>query len=177
MPFCQLWKSLKIWWEHKVLSSDKKKKKSTKAHMHHILMQLQEFHDPLKPIYGPLWMCWHHSMISEPIFNKITFKYVLAFQVIAMCCYSNDISVAPNISGATASQCPQNPFPGHKRKSVSVTFVFFKQYFWSCLVHYLWFQMTFGYFQNCKPFSKDSIPLRKSKKYATGSERNPKGAF
>ena len=53
LPFCQLWKSLKIWWKQKLLSSDFKKK-SPKTHTHHIL-QLQKFCDcPLQnPCMNP----------------------------------------------------------------------------------------------------------------------------
>lgn len=77
MTFCQLWKFLKIWGEHKVLSSDWKKHKEHTCLIFY--MQLQEFHDPLKSVYGSLWMCWHHITNSEPISNKITFKICVSF--------------------------------------------------------------------------------------------------
>lgn len=163
--------------ESSFLWLEKKKKKHRSTYASHFTCNCRNFMTHWNPSMDrtPVDVLTPHKN-NKPIFNRITFKYVLAFQVITVWCYSNDISVAPNISGAPASECPQNPFTGHRRKSVPVTFVFSKQYLLFCLVHYLWFQMPFGYFQNCNPFSKDFIPLKKLKKYAIGSKRNPKVA-
>lgn len=131
------------------------------------------FVTPRQPCYGPLWMCWHQVKSNEPVFNKITFNYVSAFQVVTVWCDSNDISVVPNICGALASECPQIRLLATKEnQSQLLTFVFSKQHLLSCLVHYFWFRMTLGYFQNYKPFSKDSI-VKEIQKFAIGSEKNP----
>lgn len=68
-----------------------------------------------------LRMCWHPIKSNESIFNKITLKYVLAFQVVTMWYYLSNMSVAP-AWGRT-----QNPFTGHRRKSVPVIYFCFLQ--------------------------------------------------
>jgi hypothetical protein len=127
----------KIWWEQKVLSSDKKAQEHIPTEY---FKQLKEI--SLKSINGPLWACWHQIGSNEPISHKLSFEYELAFQVVTIWCYSKDTGSLKTFL-ATEENQPQ-----------LLTFVFPKQYFLSCLVHILVFKWLLAIL---KPFSNDGI--------------------
>ena len=151
LSFCQLWKSLKIWWKQKLLPSDlkKKKKKPKGSYPSHFTTAGILWSPPPESMYERLWVCWHIKS-NEPIFNKITLKYMLAFQVVTIWCYLSNMSVAP------AWEHTQNLFPGHE---ISPSYLLlFSPKSISCHALFIIFGwMTLGYFWNCTPFSEESI--------------------
>ena len=96
LPFCQLWKSSFLWL---------KKKKPKDTYPSHFTTAEILWLPPPKSMYELLWVCWHIKS-NESLFNKITLKYMLAFQVVTIWCFLSNMSVA------SAWEHTQNLFSG-----------------------------------------------------------------
>ena len=131
-----------------------KKKKPKDTYPSHFTTAEILWLPPPKSMYEPLWVCWHIKS-NEPLFNKITLKYMLAFQVVTIWCFLSNMSVA------SAWEHTQNLFSGDEI-SPSYLRLFFPKSI-CCHALFIIFGLNdFGLFSKLQTILK-SPSLRKSR--------------